>query len=195
VVAAATALVVVNTVVYARELLGGDNTEVALLLACYGAGSMTVALVVPRLLTGLADRAVMLAGAGTAAVGLTLTTGVLAAGALSGPVLAALWIVLGAATSLVNTPSGRLLRRGAVDGDRTAVFTAQFSLSHAAFLVTYPVAGWVGAAVDQGTAAAILAILATFAAIVAARIMRRGGSGDGQRAGLHRTGQLAESGP
>src|SRR4051812_13034421 len=39
-VAAATGLVVVNSVVYARELLDGGNAEVALLLACYGAGSM-----------------------------------------------------------------------------------------------------------------------------------------------------------
>ena len=40
VVASATGLVVVNTVVYVRDLLGGTNTGVALALGFYGGGSM-----------------------------------------------------------------------------------------------------------------------------------------------------------
>lgn len=183
VVAAATGLVVVNTVVYARDLLGGGNADVALLLACYGAGSLTVALLVPRLLDVLADRTLMLAGAAVAAAGLGVTAVVLVSGLAGWTVLAVLWTVLGAATSMVNTPAGRLLRRNA-GPHRGAVFTAQFSLSHAGFLITYPVAGWVGATVDQGAAATILAIVATSAAIAAARIAQRGtvdGQGTGQR--------------
>lgn len=183
VVAAATGLVVVNTVVYARDLLGGGNPDVALLLACYGAGSLTVALLVPRLLDVLADRTLMLAGAAVAAAGLGVTAVVLVSGLAGWTVLAVLWTVLGAATSMVNTPAGRLLRRNA-GPHRGAVFTAQFSLSHAGFLITYPVAGWVGATVDQGAAATILAIVATSAAIAAARIAQRGtvdGQGTGQR--------------
>ncbi|MBI3223990.1 MAG: MFS transporter [Mycolicibacterium cosmeticum] len=183
VVAAATGLVVVNTVVYARDLLGGGNADVALLLACYGAGSLTVALLVPRLLDVLADRTLMLAGAAAAAAGLGVTAVVLVSGLAGWTVLAVLWTVLGAATSMVNTPAGRLLRRNA-GPHRGAVFTAQFSLSHAGFLITYPVAGWVGATVDQGAAATILAIVATSAAIAAARIAQRGtvdGQGTGQR--------------
>ena len=50
VVAAATALVLVNTVVYAGELFGGSNADVALALACFGAGSMVIALAAPRIL-------------------------------------------------------------------------------------------------------------------------------------------------
>jgi MFS family permease len=186
VVAAATGLVVVNSVVYARELLGGGNADVALLLACYGAGSMVVALLVPRLLGVLADRTLMLGGAGIAAAGLGVTAVVLVTGAAGWSVLAVLWTILGAATSMINTPAGRLLRRNA-GADRTAVFTAQFSLSHAGFLITYPVAGWVGATVDQGAAATILAIVATSAAIAAARIARRG-TVDGQGTGRGRAG-------
>lgn len=182
VVAAATGLVVVNTVVYVRGLLGGGNADVALLLACYGAGSMALALVIPGLLGRIADRSVMLGGAGLAAAGLIATAVVLMTGAAGWPALSALWTVLGAATSMVNTPAGRLLRRHAGQY-RTAVFTAQFSLSHAGFLLTYPVAGWVGATVDQAAAAGILAILATFAVTAAVRMAgmaRRGGTADEQ---------------
>ncbi len=185
VVAAATGLVVVNTVVYARELLGGGNADVALLLACYGAGSMVVALLVPRLLGIVVDRTLMVAGAGIGAAGLGVTAVVLVSGTADWTVLAVLWTTLGAATSMINTPAGRLLRRNA-GADRAGVFTAQFSLSHAGFLITYPVAGWVGATVDQGAAATILAIVATSAAIAAARIARRGtvdGQGTGRRRG------------
>ncbi|GAS99701.1 transporter [Mycolicibacterium canariasense] len=182
VAASATGLVVVNTVVYVRGLLGGGNADVALLLACYGAGSMTLALLIPGVLGRVADRTVMLGGAALAAAGLLATALVLATGSVGRPVLTALWIVLGAATSMITTPAGRLLRRNAGE-HRTAVFTAQFSLSHAGFLITYPVAGWIGAAVDQAAAAGILAILATFAAIVAVRMAgmaRRAGTADEQ---------------
>lgn len=180
-VAAATALVVVNTVVYVRDLLGGDAAGVATMLACYGAGSMVVALAVPRLLRVFADRVVMLAGAGLAAIGLLVTAVMLVAAGPTWPVVGSTWALLGAATSMVNTPAGRLLRRASGETNRTAVFTAQFSLSHAGFLLTYPIAGWVGAAFNQELAAVILAILASFAALAAAWIIVRGrGDADGQ---------------
>jgi MFS family permease len=179
-VAAATALVLVNTVVYVRDLLGGSEAEVAMMLAAYGAGSMVVALSMPGVLTVLTDRTVMLSGAGAAAIGLVVAATVLVVGTPTWPVLASTWVLLGAATSMVNTPAGRLLRRASTETTRTALFTAQFSLSHAGFLLAYPVSGWVGAAVGQGLAAVILAILGSFAALAAAWIMARGkGESDG----------------
>lgn len=180
-VAAATGLVMVNTVVYVRDMLSGSEADVAMMLAAYGAGSMVVAPSVPRLLTVIADRTVMLTGAGTAAAGLLVAATVLVAATPTWPVLACTWALLGAATSMVNTPAGRLLRRASTEKNRTALFTAQFSLSHAGFLLTYPIAGWVGSAVNQGLAAAILAILGAFAALAAAWIIARGrGEADGR---------------
>ncbi|MGW0162310.1 MFS transporter [Mycobacterium sp. NPDC003323] len=173
-VAAATGLVLVNTVVYVRGLPGGTDADVAVTLAAYGAGSMTAAATVPRLLTVLTDRALMLAGAIGAAAGLILTAALLVLTVPGQSALMLVWAGLGAATALVTTPAGRLLAR--TGPNRSAVFAAQFSLSHAGFLVTYPIAGWVGG-VDQGLAAAILAILATGAAAVAARIII-GGRGE-----------------
>lgn len=166
VVAAATALVLVNTVVYARQLFGGSNADVAIALACFGAGSMVIALTAPRLLDRTSDRTVMKAGAVMLSLGLI---GAFVLLAVSGPwpVLLGLWVVLGAGTSMINTPSARLLRRAATDSTRSYIFTAQFSLSHACFIITYPLAGWVGAAAGQPTAAAVLAAVATIGTVAA----------------------------
>ncbi len=173
VVAAGTGLVLVNTVVYVRELLGGPDTGVAIALGCFGAGSMLVALALPRLLTSRRDRTIMLTGAGIVPAALAAATVLLASTpgpVLSWIVLALAWTVLGAATSLINTPTARLLRYQSRDHERTAVFTAQFSLSHACFLLTYPLAGWVGVHAGHAIAAATLTTVATLAAITAARL-------------------------
>ena len=50
--------------------------------------------------------------------------------------------------------------------DLPAAFAAQFSLSHAAWLITYPLAGWLGA-ISLTLAAVVLAVI-TIAATVAA---------------------------
>ncbi|MFD6856039.1 MFS transporter [Rhodococcus sp. NPDC060090] len=176
VVAAATALVLVNTVVYVRDLLGGTDTGVAVALGCYGAGSMAVALTLPRVLSEVPDRAVMLAGCAVLPLGLAVVAVVLfidPGPALGWAVLGTMWVVLGAGTSLVNTPSARLLRYQSTPSTRSAVFTAQFSLSHACFLLTYPIAGWVGARAGQPVAAVVLALLATLGAVSAAWLWPR----------------------
>ncbi|KLI07474.1 major facilitator transporter [Mycolicibacterium conceptionense] len=178
VVAAATALVVVNTVVYVRTLLGGQDSGLALALACFGGGSMLVALTLPRLLTAISDRSVMLIGAAACVGALSATTVFIAAvrpGAFGWVSLCTLWAITGAGTSMINTPSARLLRRNSTVENRTDVFTAQFSLSHAAFLLTYPVAGWVGATLNQAVAALLLTALATLATLAAVTMWPRHG--------------------
>ncbi|WP_439651156.1 MFS transporter [Nocardia panacis] len=165
-VAAATALVLVNTVVYVRDMLGGSPTDVALALGCFGGGSMIAALAIPRLVTFIADRTLMLTGAALLPLGLLAAAG--PAGSNWGA-LTATWILLGAGTSMINTLSARLLNAQSDPQIRPAVFAAQFSLSHACFLLTYPIAGWVGAASGQLAAAITLAVLATLAAATAAK--------------------------
>ncbi len=77
------------------------------------------------------------------------------------PLLAG-WLVIGVGYSTVLTPSGRLLKRSAHAEDRPAVYAAQFALSHACWLVAYPLAGWL--ITDFGAATALVA-LAGLAAI------------------------------
>ena len=166
--AAASSMVIVNTVVIVRSMLGLGQREVALTLATYGGGSMLAALVVPRLLDKVSDRAVMVAAATVLTIGLGAMATIFALGAVHWQVVLAGWFALGVAYSMSVTPSGRLLRRSANAEDRPAVFAAQFALSHGCWLIAYPVAGQVGAWFGQTAAFAALAVLAgigTFGAI------------------------------
>ncbi|MDQ0313613.1 MFS transporter [Amorphus orientalis] len=167
-VSAAGAMVIVNTVVYVRDVLGGTDQDVAVYFAAYGLGSMAVALALPRLLDRLVPRTVMLAG------GAVLGTTLLAATANPYPAVAfGLWSVLGAGAALVLTPSGLLLRRSAHAEDRPAIFSAQFALSHAGWLVTYPAAGWIGARLGLDTAFVVMAAGALAGTLVAAVLWPR----------------------
>ena len=59
-----------------------------------------------------------------------------------------------------QTPSGRLLRPSALPEDRPTIFTAQFALSHGCWLISYPLARWLGAWVGTGPSFAVLALIA-----------------------------------
>ena len=67
-VSAASAMIIVNTVVYVRETLGGSSSDVAMALAAAGGGSMLAALSLPKILDRVSDRPVMLLGGGMMAV-------------------------------------------------------------------------------------------------------------------------------
>ena len=69
-VAAATAMVIVNTVVYVRDVLGGGDTLVTVAYAASGGGSMLAALLLPRVLDRTSERTIMLAGGAVMAVGM-----------------------------------------------------------------------------------------------------------------------------
>lgn len=105
VVAAATAMVLVNTAVLVQVGLGRPQADVAVLLAAYGAGSMLVALAVPRLLDRVPDLPVMTAGAAALPVLLAAAAATIA---LEAPwaLLLVLWLTTGAATSAVLPPLG-----------------------------------------------------------------------------------------
>ena len=150
-VAAAGSMVFVNTVVIVQAGLGLTQSAVALALASFGAGSMVAAMALPRLLEKLVDRRVMLGGIGLLVIG--LFAGTFVAGHIS---LMALWFVLGLGYSAAQTPSGRLLRRSSNPEDRPALFAAQFALSHACWLLFYPLAGWLGARYGMPVTFAVL---------------------------------------
>jgi H+ antiporter protein len=140
--AAAGAMVLVNTIVLVRSDLGLGNSHVAIALGAFGGGSMLAALFLPRLLNNRSDRPVMIGGAAVLVVTLLSLAAILL---INGPQwypLVVGWIVIGVGYSTVLTPSGRLLKRSAHPEDRPAVYAAQFALSHACWLVTYPLAGW-----------------------------------------------------
>ena len=85
--------------------------------------------------------------------------------------LAVLWFVMGLAWSAVETPIGRIIRRETPSDQLSAVFAAQFSLSHACWLISYQLAGALGLA-GLPTAAFVLAGLAAAAAVLASLLWR-----------------------
>lgn len=168
-VAAASAMIIVNTVVLVRTLLGRTDGDVAVALACFGGGSMLAALLLPRLLDRLPDRAVMIAGASLLTLLLALLSFLLLVGPIEKwPLVLILWALLGIGYSAVQTPTGRLLRRSAQPSDRPAVFAAQFALSHACWLLTYPLAGWLGGVGGLAVAALVLTMVTLLGAVSAA---------------------------
>lgn len=89
-VAAAGAMVIVNTVVIVQAEYGLSQRDTALALAAFGGGSMLAALALPKLLELVPDRAAMLAGISLLVVGLLVGM------ALPGyRALLPLWFVLG----------------------------------------------------------------------------------------------------
>ncbi|WP_304622134.1 MFS transporter [Ruegeria sp. Ofav3-42] len=151
--AAISSMVIVNTVVIVRADLGLSESAVAVALAGYGGGSMLAAFALPSLLNSFEDRSVMLAGATFGTVTMALAAGLFATIPMTLWGLAILWAGAGFGYSATLTPSGRLLTRTARPEDRPAVFAAQFTLSHACWLVLYPLAGWL--MTTQGTELAL----------------------------------------
>jgi len=165
VVSLAGAMVIVNTVVLVKGQFGLTDKHTAMAFAAFGGGSMMAALALPALLKRWQDRRVMLTGAGILISGLVFAL----------PVnnlawLLPVWAWLGVGFSTAQTPVGRLLTRSSHGEDRPALFAAQFSLSHAGWLIAYPLAGWLGSAAGMQVTLVVLASLALIALIPAIRL-------------------------
>jgi len=168
-VSSAGAMVLVNTVVIIKDSFGFADSAVAVTMGAFGAGSMVMALVLPRVLDQLSDRPVMSFGASAMLAGLL---GLSLWGGLFGISFTALlvaWTLVGMGYSAVLTPSGRILQRSSQPQDRPAVFAAQFALSHLCWLLTYPIAGVL--MVFGGTVVALV-VLGAMTAIAFATALR-----------------------
>ncbi|WP_112263963.1 MFS transporter [Lentzea terrae] len=168
--AAAGSMVLVNTVVLVRDVLDRSATDVAVALAFNGVGSLAAALLLPRLLDRVSDRDVVLRAV------LALLAALLIGATFGGdhwPALLVLWAVIGAGCSFALTPGARLLRRSAQSADRPALFAADFALSHACWLLCYPLAGWVATAAGPTTAFLVLGVITAAGALTAVRLWPR----------------------
>ncbi|TVQ56289.1 MAG: MFS transporter [Rhodobacteraceae bacterium] len=162
-VGAASAMVMVNTVV----LVQGDYTlpeeATALALGVFGLGSVAGALALPPLLRRAPERALMLAGGATMAGALALGTF-----AQLYATLLALWAAIGLGAALASAPAASLIRRAVEPEAHQTVYAAWFSWSAASMGIGYAAAGWLGATISLEATFAALAVFAAAAAGLAA---------------------------
>lgn len=167
VVAAAGSIVVVNTVNYVIDELGGTQSDVAWMLAASGGGTLLVAIALPKVLDRLSDRPVMITGAAVLVVGVAAAVTMVATNITAWGVTAPIWVVIGGGMAMIVTPTGRVIRSSVTRSALPAAFAAQFSLSHLAWLLTYPIAGWIGTSAGFTVAWSVLAGLAVLGTIAA----------------------------
>jgi predicted MFS family arabinose efflux permease len=163
-VALASAMVAVNTVVLVQDRLGLGPRETAIVLACFGMGSVAGALLMPLAIRRISDRTLMLAGATAAAATLGLAPLV-----LGYATLLPLWFGLGLSCGLAHTPAGNLLRRCGSPDEKPALYAAQFALFHLCLAAGYALAGWLGSRVGLIWDFVVLACLALACVAAAAR--------------------------
>lgn len=159
------AWILVNSVVFAGARLGDAERHFPILMTFYGLGAALGAVSVPRLVERMGERRVMVAGAVLhAALGLGILLPFEYAGYMG------LWLAFGLAASLVLTPGGLVIARSSGPADRPSLFAAQFSLSHAGWLVAYGMAGELGARAGLEPALLILSGLTLVIALFATRV-------------------------
>ncbi len=135
---------------------------------------MAAALTLPRILESLGDRPVMIAGTIGQLVALLALAAWASGPGLTWTILLVSWSLAGAAYAATLTPAGRLLRRSAHARDRPAIFAAQFALSHACWLFTYPLAGWLMTSAGEVPTLLILSGIALAGLLAAMRLWPEG---------------------
>ncbi|WP_106399425.1 MFS transporter [Actinocorallia populi] len=165
VVAAAGSIVVVNTVNHVRDELGGSQSDVAWMLAASGGGTLLAALVLPRVLDRIAARTVMVTGSAVLVGGTAAAVALLATGLATWAGTAIVWAAIGIGMALIVTPTGKVLRASVAPDAIPETFAAQFSLSHLAWLITYPIAGRLGTTAGFALTWSVLAVLAGTGAV------------------------------
>ena len=136
-VACSSAMLIVNTIIYVKEYLGGSDSDLAIFFAFSGFGSMLAALFYPQLSKYIKDKPIVQSGTLLMSVGLVLMSTM-----PSYFYALPCWFLVGIGWSLVQTPSGKIVNMSASPSDRTSYFSAQFALSHVCWLVTYPISGF-----------------------------------------------------
>ncbi len=185
--ALAGAVAIVATVTYVRDLLQLGDTEVAVAMAAVGVGSTLAALGLGKL-TGRYERthagAAALHGSRHVWTRRALLLGGTCLGVVLLPlwfgppfaVLVTLWAFNGVGQSLISIGSSTLLAEHTFPAERGRVYAAYFALTHACWLVTYPLIGIAGARLGVTVTMAAAGVACLFLTAVAALL--RGRTGD-----------------
>ena len=141
------AFVLVATVDFIKVRLGLTDSAYAWVMAAYGIGAVCGAAGYARVSTGLRDRFVALC-----APAMLLALFLAAAFQQYAPLLVG-WVLAGAAQSILGIRGNELLAANSAGEERTHIYAAHFSLSHAGWGFTYPLAGFLTTALGFGPTA------------------------------------------
>ena len=136
-VASASSMLLVNTVVYVHQYLGRTDQDTALAIAAAGLGSMSIAVIFPRLLRQLDSK--VLVYTGSVLITLSLLGAGIAVPNWHGFLI--ICLVLGIGMSLIQTPASAQIRRVCQEGDASQFFSAHIVLTHGCWLIAYLAAG------------------------------------------------------
>jgi len=181
--ATAGAAAIVATVSYVRDVLGRGETAFAFVMAGLGLGSSLAAILLGRATgryeQGIRDKAVLHGRrhawaaraliAGGVVLGLILLPDVLKPSLI---IFSFLWMLNGAGQALIAIPSSTLLAEHTKEDERGRAYAAHFALTHACWLITYPVVGHAAArwgAPMTFTTAGVVCLLVTVAAMALGR--------------------------
>ncbi|MEM9621847.1 MAG: MFS transporter [Pseudomonadota bacterium] len=160
-VAAASAMVIVNTAVFVQQHLGESASTMSLTLAAAGLGTALGAMLVPR--SSWSPRTLLVVGNFVMAG--SILAGVFGANWQS---LALMWLGVGLGLGLVQTPVGAVVRASCHERHRPAFFAANFTVSHACWLFTYLFAGLMGAIDNWPVTFAVMGLIPLAAGIACA---------------------------
>ncbi|MGF1701769.1 MFS transporter [Photobacterium makurazakiensis] len=166
----ASAMVIVNTVVYINEVLAGGDKQTALAMAFVGFGSMTVALKLPTLMDKVKVRTLVITG--TAVITLTLISISLLPTWVG---FAAACFMLGVGMACIQTPAGVLITRSCEEQDSAAFFAANFSLSHLWWFFTYLLAGWSSTVLGLSASYVLMGMLSAISFLLVVRYFPKEG--------------------
>jgi len=135
-IALASSMIIVNTVIYVKDYLYLSDTTVAIFMFASGLGSMIIAFVYPYLNEKMIDKYIIQIGVFVLALAMFFMS--------YEPIYLwalVVWLLTGIGLSLSQIPSGKIVNMSSSPSDRTAYFTAQFSLSHLSWFFGYLLAG------------------------------------------------------
>jgi MFS transporter, NRE family, putaive nickel resistance protein len=181
--ALAGAAAIVATIAFVRDALGSSDTAYTLVMAALGFGS-TIAAIILGQFTGRYEQGVEtkidLHGRRHVWAQRALISGGLLLGALLLPgifvpplfVFAVMWFLNGAGQALIAIPSSTLLAEHADETERGRAYAAHFALTHACWLITYPVIGYSAAYLGTPltfTIAGVVCLVVTSFALILGR--------------------------
>lgn len=162
------ATVIVNTVPFLHGLFGQSKSITAMAMLFFGMGSVMFSLLMPKLTEHYKTTTIMWFGAS-----LLLLINLLAIGLTQWWWLYAIWFSLGIGTIAIEGLLSVVVNRFANSQTRTALFAANFSLTHGCWLLAYLLVAVVGHFTKLSIYFSVMAVLTVLLLLLAGIINKR----------------------